>query len=218
MQSKNQIEQPGMTANVIGRDRCMRTVGIVMAGVAVYATARYNVFKGVDWIEWPIYVANKVFALSSLILLAIYVIQGRRVDGGERPGVLTSAWGLMLLHVTLSLVILNPAYFPKYFAGEKLTVQAGVSMLLGALAALGVHMLSRSCTIKNGPGWLMKIAWLAFFVGLHAALLGYASWLVPSSWPGNLPPITLVSLLCGGIALLAGAMPARRGTQERPRA
>ena len=47
-------------------------------------------FKGVAWIEWPVYVLNKVFALSSLIILMVDTIKRRK--GKNVPGLLTSGW------------------------------------------------------------------------------------------------------------------------------
>ena len=115
----------------------MRITGIIIAAVTCYATLRYNVFKGVVWGEWALYVVNKICALSALLLLFRCILQQRR-RGTIEGSLLTIAAGLMLIHVTLSLAIMDAAYFPKYFTGTKLTSQAGWSFLIGAIATLGI--------------------------------------------------------------------------------
>jgi hypothetical protein len=188
----------------------MKTTLTVLLTTAVYATVRYNVFKGVAWNEWPVYVLNKVFALSSLSLLMIYALRHRRNRGGASGGLLPAAWVLMLLHAGLSLVILNPAYYAKYFQIEKLTWQAGWSMMLGVLAAVGLHKFCRLCELNNPVALLGKMGVLAFLSGLHAMLLGYAGWFQPSTWPGRMIPITLLSFVAGLVALGAAFWPRSR--------
>jgi hypothetical protein len=55
----------------------MKTSLLTFLGSAIYATARYNVFKGVPWSDWPIYTLNKAFALSALLLLVSSVLRKR---------------------------------------------------------------------------------------------------------------------------------------------
>ena len=187
-----------------------RTTLIVLSITALYATLRYNVFKGVAWSEWPVYVLNKVFALSALLLLMISAIQRRRSASEAPTGLLPVAWTLMLLHAGVSLAILNPAYYAKYFQAEKLTWQAGWSMMLGVVAAVGLHKFCRACELNNPVALLAKVGPLAFISGVHAALLGYAGWFQPSTWPGHLVPITLISFGAGSVALAGALWPRHR--------
>jgi hypothetical protein len=179
----------------------MKTTFTVLITTAIYATLRYNLFKGVAWSEWPVYVLNKVFALSALLLLMIYSIRRRRSAAEIPDRLLPVAWTLMLLHVGISLAILNPAYYVKYFQAQKLTWQSGWSMMLGVVAAVGLHKFCRACELSNPVRLLPKTAILAFISGVHAALLGYAGWFQPSTWPGHLIPITLISFAAGSVAL-----------------
>ena len=185
----------------------MKTTLTVLITTALYATLRYNVFKGVAWSEWPVYVLNKVFALSALLLLALYAIRRRGGQGASAAPLLPVAWILMLSHVGVSLAILNPAYYVKYYDAQKLTFLAGCSMMLGVVAAVGLHKFSRACELTNPVGLLPKIGALAFLSGLHAALLGYAGWFQPSTWPGHMIPITLISFVAGSVALVAAFLP-----------
>jgi hypothetical protein len=188
----------------------MKTVLTTIIACALYATLRYNVFKGVAWSEWPIYTLNKVFGLSALLLLMIYAIQRRRGQDQAKGSLLSSAWILMLIHSGLSLAILKPAYFVKYFQADKLTWQGGFSMLFGVLAAVGVHKYCRFCEQCSPASLAVKMGGLAFLTGVHAALLGYAGWFQPATWPGHFLPITLISFVAGSVALAAALWPQRK--------
>jgi hypothetical protein len=185
----------------------MKTTLIVLLTTSLYATFRYNVFKGVAWSEWPVYILNKVFALSALLLLMIYALRCRRGAAEVSARLLPVAWILMLLHVGISLAILNPAYYVKYFQGAKLTWQAGWSTMLGVVAAVGLHKFCRACELNNNIALPAKMGSLAFVSGLHAALLGYAGWFQPATWPGHMIPITLISFVAGSVALGAAFLP-----------
>lgn len=182
----------------------MKTVLSVLAATALYATLRYNVFKGVAWSEWPVYILNKVFALSALLLLLLHILRRRSGTDDAAPRLLSAAWICMVLHAGLSLAMLRPAYYVKYFLADKLTWQAGWSVLLGFLAAVGLYKYARDCAFTNPPpGMLFTLGVLAFVSGLHAALLGYAGWFQPATWPGHMIPITLLAFVAGSAALVA---------------
>lgn len=179
----------------------MRTTLLTLLGSACYATARYNVIKGVPWEDWPTYTVNKVFAVSAVALLLVAAVRRRRSAGSAGP-LLGHAALLTALHVVLSLMLLTPAYFEKYFAAGKLTAAAGVAMTFGALGL--VWMMRGTLTGQRARGGLALLATLT--IG-HTAVQGFAGWLDPATWPGGLPPITLLSTL---LALAALGIAARR--------
>ena len=57
----------------------VQALGLI-ALAAVYATVRYNVFKGVPWSDWPGYIADKALAVAGLLLLTS--AGWRKVRGG----------------------------------------------------------------------------------------------------------------------------------------
>jgi len=179
----------------------MKAIRLIVPLVTCYATLRYNVFKGVAWDEWPIYVVNKVFALSALLLVVRCIIQ-QRGRGSVDSKLLSVAGSLMLMHIALSLAILDPAYYPKFFTGSKLTMQGGLSMLVGAISAAGIHYYFRSCANREASCWINSVGVFALLAGVHAGLLGYPSWLSPATWPGYMVPITLISFVTGVAALV----------------
>lgn len=173
-----------------------------------YATLRYNVFKGVPWSDWPVYVVNKVLALSSLLLLLLWAVRVRRRTGVSQADLLSVAGRFVLAHAGLSLAILSPGYFPSFFLATKLTWQAGLSVLVGVMAATGLRFSSRPDASRRRATTTLGV--VAFMAGLHAALFGYASWSAPGSWPGFMVPITLIAFVSGVVAL-AAALPFRAG-------
>jgi hypothetical protein len=180
-----------------------------LIGSVVYATARYNIFKGVPWNDWPTYTLNKALGLSALLLLVFSVIRKRSAEGHSNGRTLGMASVFASMHVLLSLTLLSPAYYETLFLRGKLTGAAGLSMVLGAAAAAVMAAGKRTHGAQDAKGGVRNLAILAFVVGIHATLQGIAGWFVPSKWPGLMPPITLISFLLG-LAAVAIALSPRR--------
>jgi hypothetical protein len=178
--------------------RVFRIAIAILFGL-IYATVRYSIFKGVPWSQWPVYICNKGLAMGASI--GIVWILARRFRGVRCDDDL-DGWttACMAAHTVLSLAILNPAYYTKYFDGPTFTVAAGTSWLLGTLAAGWLFLRLRRCEagLMGNAGALGVIGVLA---GTHAALLGYASWFEPLTWHGRMPPPTLIAFALGLAAL-----------------
>ena len=187
----------------------MRTSLLALLGSVLYATARYNVFKDVPWSDWPTYTLNKAFALCALVLVLLSVVRARRAGGDSTAPTMYMARVFGFTHVILSLTLLSPAYYERFFAQGKLTAAAGVSMLLGAVAAAAMAVDKRTRGNQDTSGAARNLATLAVVVGLHAMLQGFAGWFAPSEWPGRMPPITLLSFLLGLAAVVIVLWPRR---------
>lgn len=184
-----------------------RVIGSALAVSAVYATLRYNVCKGVAWAEWPHYIGNKIIAVTALILFTVAV--WRLVSRTRRPIRRLMAVGsaLALTHTLVSLGLFRPVYYEKYFAGDGISLTGGLSILLGGAAMALLHW-GKGRKGSSAPATAtFPLALIAFVTGLHAAAPSLPGWLDPASWPGHLPPITLISFLIGAVAL-ALALPA----------
>lgn len=191
------------------RDRSWTVVAAISGGTLAYATLRYNVFKGVPWADWPGYTLNKALAFSALILIALAVV---RIGAGRRTAiVMASAGALALAHSLLSFALLNPLYFPKFYLDGKLTFAAGLSLAIGVAATAAMDVGARRSATWPANLRHAAIALIAFATGIHAAIPGFAGWIAPATWPGSLPPITLLSFLCGSAAAIVWARYARRG-------
>jgi len=184
------------------------TPTIVFVLCFAYAAIRYTVFGGVDVEQIPLYVMNKSVSLAGLILLGWSSCHGdptRRRDLG-----LGGLW-LIVLHVLLSVLMLNPTCFDKFYGeSDYMTWQAEASMLAGAIALMalgGLYLASRrpqssvaetrGGSLVPGLGRIMLI-----LAAAHVALMGYAGWFTPERWPGYLPPITLLSFLVAFVSAL----------------
>lgn len=188
----------------------MRTALLALIGSAIYATVRYNVFKGVPWSDWPTYTLNKAFALSALLLMVISVCRRRFTPGNANAQTMYIAVVLMAMHVVLSLIMLAPPYYEECYLDGRLTLAAGLSMALGAFALIFMTLNPGTRGEEQNPdNKARKLAAIAFLSGFHAALLGFGRWYPLSLWPGMMPPITLISLLLGLAAVAVAFCPRR---------
>ncbi|MET0371990.1 MAG: hypothetical protein ABW039_11515 [Sphingobium sp.] len=172
-----------------------------LLGLALgYATLRYNGFKGVPWADWPAYTVNKALAVGALLIIAAGVIRLSRQSG--RSGILLGwAGALALAHSLLSFAMLNPTYYGRLFDTGKLTALAGLSLTLGALSMAGLELGARRASAWSPALRHRTLALIAFASGVHAALPALASWVEPATWPGGMPPLTLISFLTGALAV-----------------
>lgn len=183
-----------------GRDHVV--IGVALAVSAAYATVRYNVFKGVAWAEWPHYIGNKIIAVAALILFAVAVL--RLVARRRRPiaRVMAVASAFALTHTLVSLGLFRPVYYDKYFAGDGISLTGGISVLLGGGAMALLHW-GKGRKGSSAPATAaLPLGIIAFVTGLHAAAPSVPGWLDVQSWPGSLPPITLISFAIGSVALV----------------
>lgn len=178
--------------------RDVKIAAAILAASLAYAVIRYNVFGDVPVRQIPLYVVNKAAALASLVLLGLSLVAGDR-DARKRYG----RAGLFLLggHAVISAVILRPAYFAKYYREDGTfyaNIEAGLAFgVAGVLCAAYLFMAApkenNGKSLRRGVGRLALAA-----TAIHTALLGYPVWTDFQSWPGYLPPITL---LATGIAI-----------------
>jgi hypothetical protein len=167
-------------------------------GSFAYATLRYNVFKGVPWTDWPAYTLNKALAFAALALIALAMF---RLAARRSTGTILAAGGAFgLVHSLLSFALLDPVYYPRLYDSGKLTFLAGLSLTLGAAAAAAMDIGARKSGSWRPNQRHAALAAIAFGIGLHAALPAFSTWIVPATWPGSLPPITLLSFAVGTLA------------------
>lgn len=180
-----------------------RIILFIFFGSTLYATFRYNIFKGVPWTDWPLYVLNKSFAVSALILLVLAIFRYRNNQPKSNKQILNASKFFLILHILISTSLLSPVYYAKFFADAKLTLPVSISILLGAIATALYIRNSFSTGLEERHNEKIKyLTSISLFVGFHAGIQGYQGWFSPNTWPGFLPPITLISFLLGISALL----------------
>ena len=195
----------------------IRWLTLTLLFFTIYALLRYIVFKGVDPIHFPLYILNKVASISGLFFLATSYSLGKihwwktRVT---RPNELIKFAGIMgfslsAMHVFMSLTILTPAYFPKFYHGEMMNLTAELSMLMGVLslffftipAITSIPFMQEAVGIKK---WQkrQRIGYLGLLTALfHVTFMGFSGWLKIDTWPGYMPPITMLSFLIALVPL-----------------
>lgn len=165
----------------------------------IYAIVRYNIIKGVPWFDFPLYVMNKVFAISSLILFSLYQLSIQKDKLNAIKLYREYAIVLGISHLIISVIIMSPHYFPKYYNDLKFNLTGELSILFGVCAfSIIVLMLTKNLLegIVNKVKYRDGIAKLFFiFIISHIFITGYSGWLDPGTWPGGLPPITMISFI-----------------------
>lgn len=174
------------------------TIAIFLAST-LYAIIRYNIFNDVGWSDLPLYVLNKIISMTSVILLAIALGAKRRNSNIIYKRILKNLRGLIFIHLIISLLILTPAYFPKFFDDDKLNTVGQLSMLAGVFALFQMNntryikLTQIGLSINFYKRYGFEI--LMVLISLHLFIMGYSSWLEMSRWPGGLPPISLLSFI-----------------------
>ena len=202
---------------------------MIFAVSELYAVLRYNVFKGYSWYHLPLQVTNKGICWTALNGFAVSQVPGlcaRMYNAfyteslrnkpqwilwslGIRKQVgLLSLW-FLFVHVLMSLLLFNPAYYGKFFVNPKETpskmnaigeasfffavLGTGLYAIMGlcSIPSIGSQMTNKQWQLTYGP-----IAWIALAFGtIHVMIMGVKGWDDQEKWPGGMPPITMTSVL-----------------------
>ncbi len=184
-----------------------------------YAIVRYNVFKGVAWDHLPLYIVNKSVAFAGVILIGLAYLAGKWFGGatGTEPvrakakflGL--AGFSMISVHVLMAMVLLSPANYEKFFAASgKLNLTGELTFLFGVLA-YGCLLFPAITTLPYMYDALGMERWLRaqhmgyWTLGLacgHTFAMGYKGWFDLSTWPGSMPPITMLGFLAALAALV----------------
>jgi DMSO/TMAO reductase YedYZ heme-binding membrane subunit len=207
----------------------VRWVILLWGACLAYAIVRYNVFNGVEWIHLPLYVVNKSLALGGVIFIALSYLVGKLFDPYPRDARRRRAmakffgltgFGMISMHIFMGFIMLSPAYYAKFFhESGKMNLIGELTFLFGVLA-VGCLFFPAVTTLPNmyealgGQRWLraqrMGYWALAMACG-HTLTMGYKGWFDVASWPGSLPPITLLGFLAALSAIVVKLVFLARG-------
>lgn len=196
----------------------LRLTAPVLFGAMVYAMLRYIVFGDVSASQLPLYIANKAISLAALVLLCAASLARTHRD---RKTLGLTAIALAGVHVLASFAMLTPAYYGKLFVGSgRLSWPGELSMLAGAAACVPLVWLlwatpqgpvpepTRGRSLIPGLGRIALVG-----TAVHVAAMGLPGWLDVASWPGALPPITLLSFVIAAAATIAKMALVRRSRE-----
>ncbi len=171
------------------------TVIIIFTGALLYAIFRYIIFGNVAWDQLPLFITNKALSFSGLILLIISPIL--KHYGKKENNIFRSAGFIFIcLHSVISVILLNKFYFLKFFnESGTFRFDSGISMIAGIISLISLLFVyfEKTGFGKNNNKLFYFI--LLILPLIHIFLIGYGSWLSFSSWPGGMPPITMISFL-----------------------
>ena len=210
--SKSKIEEEQI------RPLEVRWASLTILFFTLYAIVRYIIFKGVDPTHFPVYIMNKVFSSAGLFFLALSYTLGKitvKKQAGKKE---TTHWiknagllgfSLSAMHVIMTLMILNPSYYPKFYDGDMMNLTGELSLLMGVLslffftipAITTIPFMQEAVGLKK---WQkrQRMGYFGLLTALlHVVVMGFAGWLKVSTWPGYLPPITLISAVIAIVPL-----------------
>lgn len=170
---------------------------VILAVATAYAVVRYVVLGTTCAVNIPVYVLNKAFAIvgaAGILLAGLCRLRGRAESAIFW---LRAAGWSALLHVLLTLSVMNRAYYGKFFDGEKLSFSGELAILLGTLTAA----VWLAWSARKGPADSRLWGPLAgLLLAGHLLVMGWSGWLTPGKWPRGLPPITLICFILASAA------------------
>jgi signal transduction histidine kinase len=173
------------------------TIATILLSFA-YAVIRYHFFGITPLKDIPLYVGNKVLAVSSVISFTAFLYNKKNYFFGGL------SYLLLLGHLIISFLILNSAYFKKFFINTlEFNDKANLSLFFGVLAFLGIwvyHQIKKGNKLFSVFSKTTLTYLILLGISLHLIFMGYSDWLHPVTWKGYLPPISLI----GFIVLLFG--------------
>jgi len=210
---------------------------VVFGGSVAYAIARYHLVGDVEWRHFPLFILNKATSLAAVIFVGSSYLIGKLIrwydDDKALRLVVIKFCGLMgfflaAIHAFMSVAILRPSYFAKYFDDVgRLNLQGELGMAAGVL---GLFFLTSPAitTLPMMPkalgGWRWKRTQLLGYaalilVALHLVALGLKGWLAPRGWTAGLPPISLLAFIAAVVPLVVKRrLVEKRQRQEAQRA
>jgi|GEM_PF-5478262 len=191
------------------------------------------------------YISNKALSMASVICLACALASKLWQSTKDSSQTFFSyAWGLLCLHILLSLILMDPAYYKHFYIFNRLNVLGQISLLSGTLAFFAwLQIKSRSSTEKSVQQTVRVrsglTSWtLMIIVGtaVHLIAMGAfqfservypGSWFANNHWPVGLPPISLIAfcvfvlsvlvwLLAGLIKLISAKILQLQGEKSSP--
>ena len=197
-------------------------------GIAVaYSILRYHIAGDVSWAHFPVFILNKATSLAAVIFVASSYLIGRVIRWHNQDPkiklVVIKFCGLMgfslaAIHAVLSLCLLTPAYFAKFFAADgRLNLQGELGLAVGVVAlwALAMPAVTTLPTMPKAIGGIrwkrsQRMGYLALaLIVAHMIAFGWKGWMSPSDWPSGLPPISMLAVIAAVIPLVVKFRSAR---------
>lgn len=195
------------------------TARLIVLLCLVYAITRYNIFGQVAWSHVPLFILNKSLSMASTVIFLLATFSKYAKEGGRLKhqtiiykGFVSIAYLFVFLHVLISVILIGPIYYPKFFSSDGFySFSSELALLSGVMGFyfFTILVLSKSPNIKKiifvtTHPWVYKTSFICVVVMLfmiHCLLIGASSWASPNTWPGFIPPISLLSFIVLAVTL-----------------
>ena len=175
----------------------------VFGGALVYAIIRYHLAGDVAWAHFPLFIVNKATSLAAVFFVASSYLVGKAIHWHDHDKALRLVvikfcglvgFFLVGIHALLSLSLLSPAYYGKYFDPDgRLNLEGEVAMVVGVVALFmlmgpAITTLPMMPKAIGGQRWKrnQRLGYVALFlVVVHLVALGLEGWLAPGGWRGG---------------------------------
>jgi DMSO/TMAO reductase YedYZ heme-binding membrane subunit len=206
-------DESGLPVNRLWQPTTAKWFFVVFGVSLAYAILRYHIAGDVSWSHFPLFILNKVTALSAVIFVACSYLIGKVIrwhdDNKALRLVVIKFCGLVGfflagIHAFMSVMLMDPAYLAKYFEpGGQMNLLGELGMAVGVVALF--FLMSRAITTLpmmpkalGGKRWKrsQRIGYVSLLlVAVHLVVLGVNGWMAPGHWTSGLPPISLFAFL-----------------------
>ena len=227
-------ERPSLPADRLWQPTTGIWFAVIFGASIAYAIVRYHIAGDVAWRHFPLFIFNKATSLAAVLFVASSYLVGKIFRWHDHDKALRlvvikfcGLVGFFLagIHAFLSVCLLSPAYYAKYFDTDgRLNLQGELAMSVGIVALFflmgpAITTLPMMPKALGGQRWKrnqrLGYATLVLVV-VHLVVLGLKGWLAPGGWNGGLPPISLLAVVAALIPLVVKRRLVRE-KQERAR-
>jgi len=182
----------------------MRSIVILFLVCIAYSIIRYVAFAPQNVTNLPVMIVNKGVSMAAAFCFAIAFCQQWRRKRGKTSGNEPAVWfraGVFgaIVHIPMSVVILEPAYFQEFFQKsidgkpQRMSFAGEAVFLFGALSIAGIYLLHRQGW-NNLSRWKLSLATTGVLFG-HVLTMGICRGLNINKSHAYLPPMWLLSLI-----------------------
>lgn len=167
-----------------------------------YAIIRYNIFGNVPWQDFPLFITNKAFSLS-IILMLLFTVNQKEQDEPTTENIWKTIFIFTSIHVLISFRLLGFEHYQKLYTENVLNLVGYFTLFFGITGFVGLLILNSDNLLPttNGKLVITNIAkknigkLLPFLISGHLISMGFKGWFTPNKWPGYLLPITLIAFV-----------------------
>ncbi len=213
-------EHKGLPPDRLWQPTTAKWFAVVFGASLVYAIIRYHSAGDVAWRHFPLFILNKATSLAAVVFVSCSYLVGKIIHWHDHDKALRlvvikfcGLMGFFLagIHAFLSLSLLSPAYYAKYFdEAGRLNLQGELAISVGVIAlfflmAPAIMTLPMMPKAVGGKRWKrgQRAGYLTLIlVVVHLVVLGLKGWLAPRGWQAGIPPISLVAVVAALVPLI----------------